>query len=129
MPAKKDIELDQVIATLHETNGNISLTARKLKVDRKAIQYYINTYATAKAAHDEAAAHVTDIAEGHLVNAVMKGQWDQVRYWLENKARDRGYGQSYTNATLNVTPEQIAGMTDEQLEQLSTQLAKLAGRR
>lgn len=94
MSAKKGLTTDQVIAALTETNGNISLAAKRLKVTRKAISYYIDTYATVKTAHDEAAAYISDIAEGHLVNAVMKGNLDQARYWLENKARDRGYGRS-----------------------------------
>lgn len=95
MAANRNITLEQVVNTLRETNGNIALTGRKLGVTRQAIKYYVDNYATAKQAHDEAAAYVSDIAEGHLVNAVMKGNLEQVKYWLENKARDRGYGARY----------------------------------
>jgi hypothetical protein len=92
MPAKKGLTAEDYIGALRETNGNISLAARRLKVERRAVQYAIQAHPTVKAAHDEAAAHISDVAEGHLVNAVLKGNLDQVRYWLENKARDRGYG-------------------------------------
>lgn len=124
----KDITLEQVITALRETNGNMALSGRRLGITRQAIQHYVNTYATAKQAHDEAAAYVSDIAEGHLVNAVMKGNLDQVKYWLENKARDRGYGRApQTNGleTLNITPEQLADYTDEQLDNLIVKLDKL----
>lgn len=95
MGAKKEITLEQVITALRETNGNISLTGRKLGVTRQAIQYYVDNYVTAAAALKEASAYISDIAEGHLVNAVIKGNLEQVKYWLENKARDRGYGARY----------------------------------
>lgn len=92
MPAKKGLTAEDYIAALRETNGNISLAARRLKVERRAVQYAIQQHPTVKAAHDEAAAFISDIAEANLTNAVMKGNLDQSRYWLENKARDRGYG-------------------------------------
>ena len=122
------LNIEQVIEALRETNGNMALAARKLKVTRQAIRYYVDKYATVKAAHDEAAAYVSDIAEGHLVNAVIKGNLDQAKYWLENKARDRGYGRApQTNGLegLNITPEQLADYTDEQLDNLIAKLDKL----
>jgi Bacterial regulatory protein, Fis family len=90
----KGLTAEQVIDALRDTNGNMSLAARKLKVTRAAIAYYVREYPTVRAAHDEAAAYVSDIAEGHLVNGVIKGDWDKVRYWLETKGKERGYGRS-----------------------------------
>jgi Bacterial regulatory protein, Fis family len=124
----KGLTAEQVIDALRDTNGNMSLAARKLKVTRAAIAYYVREYPTVRAAHDEAAAYVSDIAEGHLVNAVIKGNLDQARYWLENKARDRGYGRAPQTSGLegmNFTPEQLAGMTDEQLDDLIAKLDRL----
>lgn len=91
------LNAEQVIAALKDANGNMALAGRRLKVSRQAIKYYVDNYPTVAAAHDEAAAYISDIAEGHLVNAVLKGNLDQARYWLENKARDRGYGRAPTN--------------------------------
>lgn len=93
----KGLTAEQVIAALKDTNGNMSLAARRLKVTRAAIAYYVREYPTVKAAHDEAAAQITDYAEGHLVAGVIKGDWDRVKYWLENKGRERGYGRGPTN--------------------------------
>jgi hypothetical protein len=129
MPAKKGLTAEDYIGALRETNGNISLAARRLKVERRAVQYAIQAHPTVKAAHDEAAAHISDIAEGHLVNAVLKGNLDQVRYWLENKARDRGYGRMPAGNPLDgMTPEQILGMTDEQLDALIAKFIRASGR-
>lgn len=128
MALKKNLTLEQVIESLKATNGNMALAARRLNVDRSNIKYWIDNYATAKQAHDEAAAYVSDIAEGHLVNAVIKGNLDQAKYWLENKARDRGYGRApQTNGleSLSITPEQLADYTDEQLDNFIAKLDKL----
>ena len=126
MSAKKGLTTEQVIAALKETHGNMSLAAKRLKVERPTISYYVANHPTVKAAHDEAAAYISDMAEGHLVAAVMKGNLDQVKYWLENKARDRGYGRGPSaDPQLNVTPDQLASMTDEQLDQLIAKLDKL----
>lgn len=115
----KNITLEQVIEALRATHGNMSLAGKRLGITRQAVAHWVGNYATVKAAHDEAAAYVSDMAEGHLVAAVMKGNLDQVKYWLENKARDRGYGRTAgTNPLDGMTPEQILGMTDEQLDTL-----------
>lgn len=124
--AKKGLTADQVIAALKDTNGNMSLAARRLKVTRAAIAYYVREYPTVRQAHDEAAAQITDYAEGHLVAGVIKGDWDRVKYWLENKGRERGYGRGPTNdPQLSITPEQLAQMTDDELDVLIGKLDKL----
>jgi hypothetical protein len=99
MAAKKSTTPQQYAQALRETFGNISMAARKLGVDRKAVQYAIEKHPVVKEAHDEAAEQITDIAEGHLVAAVRKGDMKQVQYWLENKARHRGYGSVYVHNT------------------------------
>lgn len=125
----KGMTLERVIDALKKANGNMSLAARSLQLDRSTIKHYVDTYPAAKEAHDEAAAHISDIAEGHLVSAVIKGNLDQVRYWLENKARDRGYGRGPSqDPQLNLTPEQLAEMTDTELDELASKLAKLTRR-
>lgn len=129
MPAKKGLTAEEYVQALRKANGNISLAARSLGVDRKAVQYAIGEFASVKAAHDEAAAYVSDIAEGHLVSAVIKGNLEQARYWLENKARDRGYGRLPAGNPLDgMTPEQILGMTDEQLDALIAKFIRASGR-
>ena len=122
----KGLTAEQVIEALRDTNGNMSLAARRLKVTRAAIAYYVREYPTVRAAHDEAAAYVSDIAEGHLVSAVIKGNLEQARYWLENKARDRGYGRGPAmDPAMNITADQLAGMTDEELDLFIAKLDRL----
>lgn len=129
MGAKKDLTAEKVIAALKAAHGNISLAGRQLGVERQAVQYYIQNFPTVKAAHDEAAAYVSDIAEGHLVKAVMSGQMEHVKYWLENKARDRGYGRApAANPLDGITPEQLLNMTDEEIDSFIAKLTRLSTR-
>lgn len=113
----KGLTAEQVIAALRETHGNMSLAGKRLGVTRQAVAKWCADHPTVKQAHDEAASYVTDIAEGHLVNGVIKGDWDRVRYWLENKGRERGYGRApQTNPLDGLTPEQVLAMTDDELD-------------
>ena len=99
MARKKSISPEQYAQALRETFGNVSMAARKLGVEHRAVAYAIEKHPVVKEAHDEAAEQITDIAEGHLVAAVRKGDMKQVQYWLENKARHRGYGSVYVHNT------------------------------
>jgi hypothetical protein len=126
---KKGLTLDQVIAALRAHNGNVSLTARSLKVTRNAVQYYIRTYQTAADAVAEASEAISDYAEGHLVKAVMSGDLQQARYWLENKARDRGWGAVKYAAELQIDPSKLSEMSDDDLDALAAKIDRLAGRR
>lgn len=102
----------------------MSLAAHRLGVTRKAIAYYVENYATAREAMTTAAAAVSDIAEGHLVAAVKRGDLKQVQYWLENKARDRGYGQKNT-PQVSLTLAELMEMSEADLDKLIAQLGKL----
>lgn len=124
MPKKKGLTIDSVCDALRTTNGNMSLAAHRLGVDRKNIEYYVRTYPNVREVMQQAAAAISDIAEGHLVAAVRRGDLKQVQYWLENKARDRGYGQRY-QPNVNITLEDLMAMNDEALDKLIAQLGKL----
>lgn len=130
MAKKKGFKAEEVIDALRTTNGNISLTARLLKTTRQSIEYYIKHYARVQAAFEETTEQLNDIAEGHLVKAVKNGKMSEVRYWLDNKARNRGYGKAPAGNPLDhLTPEQILAMTDEQLDQLIAKYTRLSNRR
>lgn len=127
--ASKGLTLDQVIAQLRAVNGNLSLAARNLKVTRAAIVYYVRTYQTAADAVAEASEGVSDVAEGYLVKAVMSGDLQQARYWLENKARDRGWGAAKYDAALHIDVAKLPEMSDADLDALAAKIDKITGRR
>lgn len=101
----KGITPAQYAEALRETFGNISAAARILSVDRAAVVNAIKHHESVKLAHDEAAEQITDIAEHHLVEGVRNGDWRQVQYWLEAKARHKGYGRVYELHNTHSAPD------------------------
>jgi hypothetical protein len=101
----KGITPDQYATALRETFGNVSMAARKLGVDRMSVVNAMGRHASVKQAHDEAAEQITDIAEGHLIAGVRRGEWKQVQYWLEAKARHKGYGRVYELHNTHSAPD------------------------
>ena len=120
----KGLTIESVCDALKATNGNVSLAAHRLGVERQTVNYYVSTYPNVREVMQQAAAAISDIAEGHLVAAVRRGDLKQVQYWLENKARDRGYGQKY-QPNVNLTLEDLMAMDEAALDKLIAQLGKL----
>lgn len=130
MGKKKGIKAEEVIDALQAMNGNISLAARLLKTTRQNIEYYIKHYATVQAAFEQTTEQISDIALGHLVKAVKAGKMAEVRYWLDNKARDRGFGKAPAVNPLDAfTPEQILALSDEELDAYIDKYTRLSNRR
>lgn len=114
-----------VAALLSEHHGVYSAVARVLGCERTTIARYVGRFAVCREAAQTAIDAVSDTAEYNLVQAVYAGDLAQSRYWLENKAHDRGYGVGRNRATLTVTPEDLQVMTDSELDALASKLAKL----
>jgi hypothetical protein len=129
MARKDGLSTAQVIEALRKTFGNLSMTAKQLGVTRQAIQYYVQTYPTVQQAMEEAAQSVSDKAESNIVLEVMRGDLKASTYWLENKARDRGYGRQAADTSLSVSVEELATLSDEELDALAAKLDRLGGKK
>lgn len=95
----------QVADALRKARGIYAVAARALECDRRTIVNYVNRYATVKAAAEEATATVIDVAESFLIRDVYEGKFDQIKYYLNAKGKERGYGieRQDTNVTGDVT--------------------------
>jgi hypothetical protein len=82
----------QVIDALKKANGILTVAAHILGCHRETVANYIKRYPTVKAAHDEATDAILDIAEHHLISAVKRGEWEQIKYYLNAKGVSRKYG-------------------------------------
>jgi hypothetical protein len=122
--SQKGLNPELISDALERVYGNITAAATLLKVSRTTIQHYVNTYPEVRKAMEAAAAEISDIAESNLIQAIKAGDLRQSQYWLENKARDRGYGQKYT-PQVNMTMQDLLAMDEAGLDKLITQLAKL----
>jgi len=116
MTTHEKFSASQVASALREAHGIKAAAARALGCERETIDAYIRRHPTVKAAHDEATDHVLDIAESHLIRAVERGEWDQIRYYLNAKGRSRGYGERAVQT--NYYNIDVTKLTDEQLDAL-----------
>ena len=86
----KNIKREDVITALEKTHGNVTAASRLLGCTRANVFYYIKEYDDVRLAYEIATDVINDIAEGHLIKAVVQGDMKAVQYWLNNKARHRG---------------------------------------
>lgn len=108
----RNIKREDVITALEKTHGNVTAASRLLGCTRANVFYYIKEYDDVRLAYEIATDVISDIAEGHLIKAVVQGDMKAVQYWLNNKARHRGYGRTEGGATtVNVSNNDSATST------------------
>ena len=87
----KNIKREDVITALEKTHGNVTAASRLLGCTRANVFYYIKEYDDVRLAYEIATDVINDIAEGHLIKAVVQGDMKAVQYWLNNKADYRDW--------------------------------------
>jgi hypothetical protein len=75
-----------------ETIGNLAAVARRFGVSRQAVHKFIASRPALRVVWKDAREVMSDNAESVLYAAILKGEAWAVRYFLDNQARDRGYG-------------------------------------
>lgn len=113
----------QVIEALKATRGIQAAAARRLGCNRMTIANYIERYATVRQAYEEQREVLLDVAEGQLVKKVEAGDDAAVMFVLRTIGRHRGYGETSRSLNLNVTPDELAKMSDEELATLEQRLS------
>lgn len=93
---KKMFTPDQIIEALVETKGFVYQAAKLLKTSGTTIRNYVNEYSEIKEALDNIRGERTDIVEGILWAAIMRGEKWAVMLYLKSHAKDRGYSENYT---------------------------------
>ncbi|MBI1213641.1 MAG: hypothetical protein GC190_19455 [Alphaproteobacteria bacterium] len=92
----------QGVAAIKRHGGILSLAALDLQVSRQALHQRIRESAELQAAVEEATEETLDIAEGHVVKGVRRGDRTMVTYYLDRKGGKRGYKQKVeTEAALS----------------------------
>ena len=85
------LTLSKVESALMQGNGVISDAARLCGVTRKAIYDFIQKHPELEQTRVEAIEVLKDDAENVVFNAIREGDLKTVRWWLERKAKERGY--------------------------------------
>lgn len=97
MPRKEEYKAADMIDAIKTAGGLINLAAARLGCSWHTVKRYIDTYATVKAAYEEANELQLDMSEGTLFRMRDKAENENVRlraaeFHLRTKGRQRGYG-------------------------------------
>ena len=82
----------QIIDALYDMNGILAAAARKLGCTRQTIYNRMEKSPEIADSYEDASQTTTDKVEAKLVANCLKGKERSIFYYLNNKARDRGYG-------------------------------------
>lgn len=100
----------QIAEALVSTRGMLALAAKTLGISRTTLWSRLKTTPSLRAVAEEQADVILDIAEGHLVSAVVSGDMDQVRFYLRTKGRARGYGDRLEIKAEDLSNEQLLAL-------------------
>lgn len=92
MARRKRISVKQCEAALRSTGGIMVAAAEALGVGRMVVQRLVAKHHKLRVVIAEATDETNDIAEGQLMLAIKRGEGWAVKYWLDNRAQDRGFG-------------------------------------
>lgn len=80
------------IAAYEASLGSVTMAAKKAGVDRTTYYHWCKTDPEFKAACKEAIEMQKDFAESQLMKLIRDGDAGSIKFYLQTKGRDRGYG-------------------------------------
>jgi hypothetical protein len=82
----------QIIEALKKTGGFRSQAARLLNITPSALTRRLTKSAELKQADAKIRNETLDLAESKLISLIQSGSFPAIKYYLEHKGQDRGYG-------------------------------------
>lgn len=123
------LTVEIVVKALRATGGVRAHAAEALGVDRSAITNFISRHPEVLPVLDEIEEELNDVAESGLMTAIRSGDVTAIKFRLDRKARNRGYGRNLEVTGPNQGPVQVQHQFDlsklsaAQLRTLETILA------
>ena len=108
---------EQVAMALARACGKVTVAAALLRCTPQTVHKYIRKYQMCKEALDFANEAMLDLAELQLHAATMSREPWAITFYLKNKGKDRGYGESTQRDVLG--NKDISELTTEQLRELA----------
>lgn len=90
-PRDGGISDERLYQALEASAGLVGPAAEKLGISYSAVYQRVKKDPKAQAIILEVKEKVTDIAVTHLFNQIRAGKWEQIKYWLDRQAKDRGF--------------------------------------
>lgn len=91
MGKKKNIPAEQIETLLTTNMGNVSAVAKSLKISRSTLYARIKASPRLERVVDDQRETLLDVAESILVQKVMAGDNDLLKFFLRTQGRRRGY--------------------------------------
>lgn len=116
---RKRPALEVLLKVLEAKCGNLSETAKALKVSRRSVYNWLNSSKNYKEAFDDHSEALIDFAESQLLKSIKKGSDTATIFFLKTKGKARGYVEksevdhTTKGESLNKALEKL---TDEELE-------------
>lgn len=86
--------VEQIIEAIKDTGGLINEICERLDICRNTFASYRRRFARVEEAYQQECDRVADMAEGTIFSLIQQGSLAAAMYYLNNKARHRGYGQA-----------------------------------
>jgi hypothetical protein len=122
---KNTITVDKVAQLLRDNAGIRALVADKLQVHRSTVTRFIQAHPELEAIELEVQENLVDLSVAQLVQGIKKGDFQSVRYYLDNKGAMAGFGIQRVEMTgkgggpIRVAPEyDYSKLTVEELRQM-----------
>lgn len=107
-PGPEGISLVLMAEALRKNAGNVMAAAQALNITESAVYQRLRNHPELAEIREETRQKLNDLAESHLFKGVQSGKWDQVRYWLDRQAKDRGYVTRQEQTGADGAPLQLA---------------------
>jgi len=126
-PIKREqISVAAMVDALTAHHGVVSRAARALGCSPRTIHAYMAKHEEVRNARTEAREELKDICEVSIFKAMAAGEAWACCFFAKTQMRDRGYIErqevSTSGLSLSITPEQLAAMSDEELNALYAKL-------
>jgi translation initiation factor 2 alpha subunit (eIF-2alpha) len=88
---KKQQTAKRIIEAIRESQGLLTLAAKKAGVAYSTVWRYGQEFTSVKEAMEEAKERMTDLAEGKLFEKIQAGATTAILFYLKCKGKNRGY--------------------------------------
>lgn len=95
----RKLDVQSIKTALESVGGLKTAAAMKLGVARSTLYKYFDEHPELHAFCNEIEDNTKDMAEGQVLKAIKSGDMGTVRWYLDRKAKERGYGNITVEAT------------------------------
>ena len=119
--------IKQIEAALRNNDGQPSLAARELGVSRQAIHERIKRSPALQTVVTDIDSELLEIGKGQIAKAMRAGDMPTVRWFMERKGRDLGYGKQSEVIMSDVQIEGIVQSFSGDVEKLRAFIKAVEG--